>query len=574
MLLVFGPRSTDYDFGPSHPLTPRRFGPGIDLLLAVGAAPGLAPEPATESELQLCHSRHYLDVVRRFSADPFGFPEAGIADHGDNPPFADMHDAAAAVAGGSIRAIEAILRGDVEHAQHPGGGLHHAMADHASGFCIYDDPALAIARARQDGKRVLYVDLDVHHGDGVQALHWSDPGVLTFSIHESGRTLFPGTGDVDEVGGGSAAGTSVNVPVPAGTSAAAWIAIVRTLLPELAATFAPDVIVSQHGADSHAWDPLAHLDVTTTAMGEAARLVDAVAHAHAGGRWLATGGGGYDAYRVVPRAWALTWLAGAHREVPGATPAAWRERWSAEGIHYGQAPLPETFDDPELDARLAAGRSDPIDARARAFGALVRRVFVPRLVREARDRGWLDSLASGGPTPSTMPGAPGGSRGRPTVLARVTPEVWAGLALQPGVVAPASVSIAHGVIAASLADGAHVSAAVVGSAVVGLLVSRHADDAARRDVLALGVASHWRRQGIATALLLAHRETTRPGDADELVEVTLAERDVFEPMEPGARAAIAAALLASAGYAIEPAPSEIRAVDPHAIRGVRQWVTP
>jgi GNAT superfamily N-acetyltransferase len=141
-------------------------------------------------------------------------------------------------------------------------------------------------------------------------------------------------------------------------------------------------------------------------------------------------------------------------------------------------------------------------------------------------------------------------------------------------VAPASVSIAHGVIAASLADGAHVSAAVVGSAVVGLLVSRHADDAARRDVLALGVASHWRRQGIATALLLAHRETTRPGDADELVEVTLAERDVFEPMEPGARAAIAAALLASAGYAIEPAPSEIRAVDPHAIRGVRQWVTP
>jgi GNAT superfamily N-acetyltransferase len=299
-----------------------------------------------------------------------------------------------------------------------------------------------------------------------------------------------------------------------------------------------------------------------------------VAHAHAGGRWLATGGGGYDAYRVVPRAWALTWLAGAHREVPAATPPAWRERWSAEGTHHGQAPLPETFDDPELDARLAGGRSDPIDARARAFGALVRRVFVPRLVREARDRGWLDSLASGGPTPSTMPGAPGGSRGRPTVLARVTPEVWAGLALQPGVVAPASVSIAHGVIAASLVDGAHVSAAVVGSAVVGLLVSRHADDAARRDVLALGVASHWRRQGIATALLLAHRETTRPGDADELVEVTLAERDVFEPMEPGARAAIAAALLASAGYAIEPAPSEIRAVDPHAIRGVRQWVTP
>jgi GNAT superfamily N-acetyltransferase len=276
----------------------------------------------------------------------------------------------------------------------------------------------------------------------------------------------------------------------------------------------------------------------------------------------------------VPRAWALTWLAGAHREVPGATPAAWRERWSAEGARYGQAPLPETFDDPGLDARLADGRSDPIDARARAVGALVRRVFVPRLVREARDRGWLDALASAGPSPSTMPGAPGASRGRPAVLARVTPEVWARLALEPWVVAPASVSTAHGVIAAALTDGAHVSAAVIGSAVVGLLVSRHADDAARRDVLALGVAPRWRRRGIATALLIAHRETTRPGDADEVVEVTLGERDVLEPMEPGARATVAAGLLAAAGYAIEPAPPDIRAVDPHAIRGVRQWGTP
>ncbi len=305
MLLVFGPRSTDYDFGPGHPLTPRRFGPGIDLLRAVGAEPGLAPEPATDEELRLCHSRHYLDVVKRFSADPYGFSEAGIGDGGDDPPFPDMHEAAAAVAGGSIRAMEAILRGDAEHAQHPGGGLHHAMADHASGFCIYDDPALAIARARRDGHRVLYIDLDVHHGDGVQALHWADPGVLTFSIHESGRTLFPGTGDVGEVGHGPAAGTAVNLPLPAGTGAATWIAAIRLVLPEVAATFGPDVIVSQHGADSHAWDPLAHLEVTTTAMGEAARLVDTLAHRHAGGRWLATGGGGYDAYRVVPRAWAL-----------------------------------------------------------------------------------------------------------------------------------------------------------------------------------------------------------------------------------------------------------------------------
>ena len=122
---------------------------------------------------------------------------------GDTPPFSGMHEASAAVAGGSIAAMEAILRGDVEHAQHPGGGLHHAMADRASGFCVYNDPALAIARARADGLRVLYIDLDVHHGDGVQAAFWSDPGVLTFSIHETGRALFPGTGDVAEIGEGA-----------------------------------------------------------------------------------------------------------------------------------------------------------------------------------------------------------------------------------------------------------------------------------------------------------------------------------------------------------------------------------
>src|SRR5436189_766188 len=156
-LLVYGPLSATYDFGPAHPLTPRRFGPGIDLLRSVGAEPGLAPEPATDDELLLIHSRRYLEVVRRFSETDPGWmeAEAGIGYGGDDPPFLGMHDAAAAVAGGSIRAMESILRGDVDHAFHPGGGLHHAMPGRASGFCIYNDPALAIARARQDGLRVL-----------------------------------------------------------------------------------------------------------------------------------------------------------------------------------------------------------------------------------------------------------------------------------------------------------------------------------------------------------------------------------------------------------------------------------
>ena len=343
-LLVFGPRSMAYDFGPEHPLTPRRFGPGIDLLRTVGARPGLPPEPATDDELAWVHEPGYIETVRAFSRRPFAPPRAGLGP-GDTPAFAGMHEASAAVAGGSLRAMEAILRGDVEHAFHPGGGLHHAMPARASGFCVYNDPALAIARARRDGLRVLYVDLDVHHGDGVQAIHWADPGVLTVSIHETGRALFPGSGFIDETGDGAAAGTKVNVPLDPGTGEIGWLAAVERVLPELADAFRPEVVVSQHGCDSHAWDPLAHLLVTTTAMAAAARLVDSLAHRWADGRWLATGGGGYDAYRVVPRAWSLVWLAGAHRAAPEAIPNDWRDRWESEAARHGQAPLPERLDD-------------------------------------------------------------------------------------------------------------------------------------------------------------------------------------------------------------------------------------
>jgi acetoin utilization protein AcuC len=362
-LLVYGPRSVTYDFGPDHPLTPRRFGPGISLLEALGAAPGLAPEPASDVELEWIHDAAYVDVVKAFSHEPLGPPRAGIGP-GDTPAFAGMHEASAAVAGGSLRAMEAILGGDVIHAFHPGGGLHHAMPGRASGFCVYDDPALAIARARRDGLRVLYVDLDVHHGDGVQAIHWSDPGVMTVSIHETGLSLFPGTGFPDELGGGAALGTKVNLPLDPGTGERGWLAALELVLPALAEAFQPEVVVSQHGADAHAFDPLAQLLVTTTAMGAAARLVDSLAHRWAGGRWLATGGGGYDAYRVVPRAWSQVWLAANHASVPDAIPVAWRERWAADAERYGQAPIPTTFDDPPYAGLPYRATEEAADARA------------------------------------------------------------------------------------------------------------------------------------------------------------------------------------------------------------------
>ena len=360
-LVVFGAPSLHYDFGTHHPLTPRRFGPGIDLLRALGADRFLPPAEVSDAQLQRVHDPEYVATVRMLSEYPDVGPQAGFASWGDDPPFYGMHEAAATVAGGSFDAMERILTGDELHVFHPGGGLHHAMPGRASGFCIYNDVALAIGRARDAGHRVLYVDLDVHHGDGVEAIFWNDPEVLTVSLHETGLSLFPGTGFVDDRGGPQAHGTAVNVPLEPGTSDASWLQAIEMLLPALAAAYRPTVLVTQHGCDSHLLDPLAHLNLSTTAMSRAARLLDALAHEHASGRWLATGGGGYDVYSVVPRAWGLVWLAQAHRDIPPATPAAWRSRWAVEASRHGQSPPPDALLDlPELapgESRQVAERN-------------------------------------------------------------------------------------------------------------------------------------------------------------------------------------------------------------------------
>ncbi len=342
--------------------------------------------------------------------------------------------------------------------------------------------------------------------------------------------------------------------------------MLEALLPELAAAFGPDLIVSQHGADSHAWDPLAHLNVTTTAHGAAARLVDRLAHRYAGGRWLATGGGGYDAYRVVPRTWTLTWLAGAHREVPASTSPDWRERWSSEAARYGQAPLPESFDDaPNAGVPFTAAQASA-EAGSTAVAEVVRRALVPRLLREARARGWWDPLAD--PVPVSGDGA-GPVRGAPTVLASVDADTWSRLTLAPWVVPPAAPADGHAIVAAALADGARVTAAVVGSGVVGVVVSRHADEAPRSDILAIGVAPDHRRLGLATAMLRTHVEGMRPGDVDLATEVTVAERDPFDPLDVRERASIARRLLTRAGFDVADADSDIASIDPTAILAQR-----
>ncbi len=345
-LVVYGDENLGYDFGPEHPLTPRRFGPSIELMRTVGARNFAAPRLATDEELGRLHTIDYIHTVRAFSEDPDHADAAGIGP-GDCPPFEGMHEASAAIAGGSIDAVGRILASEVQHAFNPGGGLHHAMPARASGFCIYNDVALGVARARDAGHRVLYVDLDVHHGDGTQALFWDDPQVMTVSIHETGQSLFPGTGSVDERGGPAAIGTAVNVPLEPYSGDGSWLAAVQQVVPALALAFNPTFLVTQHGCDTHAYDPLAHLRLTTRAYRSATVMLDTIAHRYAEGRWLATGGGGYDAYRVVPRSWSLVWLAQAHRDPPRETDKSWRERWAADAERYGQSPPPITYLDPE-----------------------------------------------------------------------------------------------------------------------------------------------------------------------------------------------------------------------------------
>jgi acetoin utilization protein AcuC len=561
-LLVFGPRSLEYDFGPRHPLSPRRFGPGVELLRAVGAEPGLAPEPAADAELEWLHSPAYVAAVKRFSASPEEPPEAGIGP-GDDPPFAGMHDAAATVAGGSIRAMEAILRGGTLHAYQPGGGLHHAMRSRASGFCIYNDVALAIARARREGLRVLYVDLDVHHGDGVQALHYADPGVLTVSFHETGEALFPGTGFVDELGEGSAAGTSVNVPFEPFTGPDAWLAGVRSIVPALGAAFGPDVVVSQHGADGHVWDPLAHLALTTTVMGEAARLVDRVAHRHARGRWLATGGGGYSVYRVVPRAWALTWLAGAHRDVPSRLPAEWRERWAGDAARWGDEPLPEKFEDA---AGVVSERSSSA-AAAELSGRtveLVRTLTVPALLRAAEERGWwradgaeaAGDVAAGGPDASVA-----------ASVVALDARALDRLSLAPRTIPPANPAEGITILRAAVRDGAAATGAVVGEWLVGVALAAPERD--RVDSLvALGVAPQWRRHGLGRAILRALvAEQDRLGRGLGALH-TVADRDPVEPLPRDVRRHVVDRLL-SHDFEARPLPPGVQAADPMAISLIR-----
>jgi len=326
--VVWDEALTAYDLGPQHPLRPERAQLTVELARALGLLDKVTvipPAPVGGTDLARVHDLDYLAAVQAASADGRPLPERGLG-AGDTPSFVGMHEASSLVCGASVAAAEAIRSGAALHAFSPAGGLHHAMPGRASGFCIYDDPAVAIAWLLEQGvARIAYVDVDVHHGDGVEAIFAADPRVLTISIHESGRFLFPGTGFAHEIGEGEAKGTIANLPLPPNTTDELYLPAFDALVPALVRAFEPEILVTQLGADSHYTDPLAHLALTTRCyQGLAGRLHD-LAHTVTGGRWLATGGGGYQWATVVPRAWNTYLAEMVGSELPPELPGAYRE---------------------------------------------------------------------------------------------------------------------------------------------------------------------------------------------------------------------------------------------------------
>ncbi|HEY3318424.1 MAG TPA: acetoin utilization protein AcuC [Coriobacteriia bacterium] len=327
--LVWRPDLAAYDFGAGHPLDPVRVTLSVSLMREYGIPPAEAlirPDGADEAALELVHDADYIAAVREASAAPARFvPRMGLGTS-DDPVFPGMHEASALVCGASIAALSAVLDEHVPRAFSMAGGLHHAHRSRAAGFCVYNDPAVAIAVARRDhpGLKVLYVDVDAHHGDGVQEAFYDSAEVMTISLHETGAYLFPGTGFANEVGEGAGTGYAANVPLPPWATDECYRLAFDGVVEPLAQAFRPDVIVAQLGVDAHHSDPLTQLGLTLPGYRWLVKRIIGLADGLCRGRLCALGGGGYSAHTVVPRAWTWVMAALAGEELPDELPESWR----------------------------------------------------------------------------------------------------------------------------------------------------------------------------------------------------------------------------------------------------------
>ena len=331
--VVWDPGFTAYDFGPGHPMNPARLDLTARLCDALGVfdADGVevfSPGAPDDDLLLTVHEPGYVEAVRAASEDPRAADTSRGLGTDDDPAFRGMHEASARVVEGTRQVCADVWEGRAEHGVNFCGGLHHAMRGNASGFCIYNDIAVGIRWLLDHGaQRVAYVDIDVHHGDGVEQIFWDDPRVLTVSLHESGRVLFPGTGFPKEIGGKDAQGEAVNVALPPGTGDSAWLRALHSTALPLVRAFRPDVLVTQHGCDTHMQDPLAHMALSVDAQRMAAEALHRLAHEASDGKWVALGGGGYELVDVVPRAWTHLTAIAAHHPVPltEPVPEGWLE---------------------------------------------------------------------------------------------------------------------------------------------------------------------------------------------------------------------------------------------------------
>lgn len=333
--VVWDDRFTQYDFGDSHPMNPVR----LDLTTRLARALGVldlpnvevhpvADEPDLDSFLTQVHTPEFVAAVKAASADPDHADQAFGLGTEDDPAFRGIHETSARIAVATRDLCKAVWAGEVDHGVNYCGGLHHAMADRAAGFCIYNDVALGIRWLLDHGaERVAYVDVDVHHGDGVERIFWDDPRVLTISVHETGRVLFPGTGFPGDIGGPDAQGSAVNVELPAGTGDAGWLRAIHAVVPAVLRAFKPQIMVTQQGCDSHYSDPLAHMAISIDAQRTAFETIHDLAHELCGGRWVALGGGGYELVDVVPRSWTHLTAVAAHHpiDLESAVPQEWRD---------------------------------------------------------------------------------------------------------------------------------------------------------------------------------------------------------------------------------------------------------
>jgi acetoin utilization protein AcuC len=330
--------------GPTHPLKPERLKRTYELLSSYGAFDGVTSQlfPAREAtfdELRLFHTEEYIEAVKSLGRGEKKYiPWRYNFGPGDNPIFAGMYESEALKVGATLLAAELVASGDFDVAFGFAGGLHHAMPSKASGFCVFNDPAIAIHWLLKRGFRVAYIDIDAHHGDGVQAAFYDTDEVLTISLHESGFFLFPGTGFVEETGVGKGKGYSVNLPLYPYTDDDVYLWAFQEVVPPLIEKFSPDIVVSQLGVDTHYRDPLTHLCLTTRGYVSVVKIIKELAP-----RWLALGGGGYN-LDVVARSWTLAYGVMSGQDFPDELPPDYAEK-------YGEGKLRD-YEKPRIESGL------------------------------------------------------------------------------------------------------------------------------------------------------------------------------------------------------------------------------